>query len=139
MQTIFCNQSSARRLLQLRVPQSPALLYKEGLLLAKRYSVEEISPIQIGHKSGNKGKRKCRRSEVLTASPMKDILSAKEAARTRRDAKGTGTRKPLNQLSQAKPKSAKKEKGVQCRLNFRLHCSSRLCVSLIQCRSISLR
>ena len=105
----------------------------------KHYSVEEISPIPIGYKSGNKGKRKCRRSEVLTATPMKDILCAKEAARTRREAKGTGTRKRLNQLSQAKPKSAKKQKGVQCRLNFCLYCSSKyMYVSLIQCRPISL-
>jgi len=51
-----------------------------------------------------------------------------DANDVRRDAKGTGTRKRPNQLSQAKPRSAKKQKGVQCGLNFRLHCSS-LCLS----------
>ena len=82
----------------------------------KRYSVEEISPIPTGYKSDNKRKRKCKQSDVITASPMKDILCAKEAARTRRDAKGTETKKRLQAAQRAtKPTAAiaKKSKDAK--------------------------
>ena len=80
----------------------------------RRYSVEEISPLPTGYRSDNKAKRKCKRSEVISSSPMKDILCAKEAGRMRKSAKATGMKKPQNQLSsQGKQKRQKKQTGMQ--------------------------
>jgi len=72
----------------------------------KRVSVADLSPLPTGIQKENARRRKCKRSEIFTASPMKVILEAKEQKKQTKE-----------QKKQAKEQ--KKEKGTKKKENVK--------------------